>query len=135
MDALACLLMDNAKNIKQRITKSLKKYNITCRQALVLRSIDGVSLSAKSIGEICSVDKATLSSILDKLIANGFVTCSINPNDKRENVYTITEKGVDMLPVITSIENEYKKDLLEHMSQDEYDELIRLLGELKLILD
>jgi DNA-binding MarR family transcriptional regulator len=122
--------MDSAKHIKQRITKTLKKHNITCRQAVVLRSLEGVSLSAKKMGEICCIDKATLSSILDKLIANRFVICSQNPEDKRENIYAITDKGLDILPVIASIEAEYKAELLKSMTQDEYDELVGLLVKL-----
>lgn len=130
MDALACLLMDTAKKVRGRLTKSLKKYNITCRQAIVLRSLEKEKLSAKKIGDMCSIDKATLSNILVKLIGHGFVSCSVNSNDRRGNIYAITQNGIDMLPNVSSIEDEYKNELQKSLSLKDYDELMRLLGKL-----
>ena len=131
MDALAFLLMDSAKKVKKKLTHSLKPYNITCRQSIVLRTLAHQPLSAKSISMKTATDKATLSSILTKLIEHEFVTCTINVDDKRENAYTISKKGADMLPLISDIEDHCKKQLTAQLSQEEYDTLIMLIKKLK----
>ena len=133
MDELACLLMNSAKNIKQKLTRQLKTYNITCRQALVLRTLDNSFLSAKKIGEICLIDKATLSSILDKLILHNYVVSDFNPQDKRENIYTITQSGLDILPKIAKIEKAFTDTILDVISEDEYKDLITLLSKINSI--
>jgi DNA-binding MarR family transcriptional regulator len=105
----------------------LRKYNITCRQSVVLKALEGKSLSAKRITEICSMDKATLSIILSKLIEHGFVVSASNSNDKRENTYSLSQKGREVISNIMIVENEYKEELLTRVSKDEYENLLKLL--------
>jgi DNA-binding MarR family transcriptional regulator len=130
MDELTCLLMDTAKLLKTSLTKSLKPYNLTCRQAIVLRSIEKESLSAKAIGKLCSIDKATLSAILDKLIAHGYISCKKNKDDKRENVYTATKAGLGILPEIASVENSCISLLKDTLSEKDYSQMILNLGKI-----
>ncbi len=127
MDELTCLLMDAAKLLKSGLTKSLKPYNVTCRQALVLRAVESESLSAKAIGEVCAMDKATLSVILDKLIQNNYISCKKNKDDKRENVYAATKEGIDVLPYINTVESAYLLNLKEALPDDEYEKTISSL--------
>lgn len=41
-----------------------------------------------------------LSKRLDSLEKNGFIEKQTNPLDKRKKIYTLTEKGKDMLPIM-----------------------------------
>ncbi len=128
MDELTCLLMDAAKLLKSGLTKSLKPYNVTCRQALVLKAVEKECLSAKAISEACAMDKATLSVILDKLIQNDYISCEKNKEDKRENVYSATQDGIDILPYINSVEKSYTLSLKEVLPDEEYDGMISSLS-------
>ena len=130
MDNLICLLIDNANNAKQEVTKKLKQYNVTCRQAVVLKVISNDAISAKNISELCDMDKATLSLILSKLASNGYVEQKTNNEDKRENIYSITQKGIDILPIVESAENEYRNKILTKLSDKEYNQLLITLGKM-----
>ena len=131
MDALTCLLMDTAKHLKTSLTKTLKPYNITCSQAIAMRSLETGSLSAKAIGDACSMDKATLSAVLDKLISHGYISCGKNESDKRENVYALTTAGKKILPQILSVEKTCMAQLLDTLSEEEYISLFNMLTKVK----
>ena len=131
MDALTCLLMDTAKNLKTSLTKTLKPHNLTCSQAIVMRALEGDSLSAKAIGNVCSMDKATLSAVLDKLISRGYISCEKNEDDKRENVYCITPEGETILPEILAVEKSCMANILGTLSEEEYISLFNMLTKVK----
>ena len=89
MDYLTCLLIDCGKKAKSSLTKQLQQLHITCRQALVLRTLSDASLSAKQLSEQTAIDKATLSVMLKKMADHGFISTSCYDEDKRENRYRI----------------------------------------------
>lgn len=123
--------MDCAKKAKHDLSDTLKKYNVTCRQAIVLRSLEEKECSAKEIGERCSIDKATLSAMLKKLIENDFISYHENVSDKREKCYRLTQLGKKLLPDICRIENEYRATMTANMTENEYKQLVDLLKKLK----
>ena len=127
MDALTCLLMDTAKQLKSSLTKSLKPYNLTCRQAIVLRALKDGGISAKVIGEACSMDKATLSAVLDKLIEHDYISCEKNEADKRENIYSLTGKGIKILPELSQVETDCVSYLTGVLDDGEYRALYDML--------
>lgn len=127
MDTLTCLLMDTSKLLKSSLTKSLKPYNLTCRQAIVLRSLASEALPAKTIGEACSIDKATLSAILDKLIEHKYISFRKNQDDKREKIYSATKSGLDILPSISSVEQSCMSQFQNVLSEREYNQMISFL--------
>ncbi len=131
MDALTCLLMDTAKTLKTSLTNELKPHNLTCRQAIALRSLENDNFSAKEIGQACSMDKATLSAVLEKLIEHNYISCQQNQNDKRENIYSVTQEGIDILPQISSVEKSCMNRLLGVLEEDEYTNLFKILIKLQ----
>jgi DNA-binding MarR family transcriptional regulator len=127
--------MDCAKKAKYDLSSTLKKYNVTCRQGIVLRTLDDTELSAKEIGEICSIDKATLSLMLKKLTDHHFIEYHENMSDKREKCYRLTESGKTLLPDIFRVENEYRATITANMTDEEYHQLTELLKKLKASYD
>lgn len=76
----------------------LAKYDINARDYGVLsivRSNPGVT--QKKIGELMSVDRTTMVQLIDALEAKGLLTRSSNPQDRRQNLITATDKGADIL--------------------------------------
>ncbi len=131
MDALTCLLMDTAKQLKSSLTKSLKPYNLTCRQAIVLRALKDGGISAKAIGEVCSMDKATLSAVLNKLIEHDYISCEKNKADKREHIYSLTDNGLTILPEISKVETDCVSYLTGVLNDGEYSALYDMLSKVR----
>ncbi len=131
MDYLTCLLIDCGKKAKSSLTKELQKLNMTCRQALVLRALDQVVLSAKQLTKLTAIDKATLSVMLKKMAEHGFVNISSSDEDKREKHYELTNKGQKVLPQIKIIEDQFKKQIFGNLSEKEYEILRNTLTSVK----
>jgi len=131
MDFLTCLLIDCAKKTKHKLTQDLKKYNITCRQAVVLRGLDKLNISAKEIGKATSIDKATLSVMLKKLIEHGLIDYIVSKTDGREKNYSLTKKGQDLLPIIRTIDQQFKEKVFSSLSKEEYNNLSIYLSKIK----
>lgn len=131
MDYLTCLLIDCGKKAKSNLTKELSKLNMTCRQALVLRALDQVVLSAKQLTKLTAIDKATLSVMLKKMSDHGFVSVSSSDEDKREKHYELTNKGQEILPQVTIIEDRFKKQIFGDLSKKEYEILRKTLTSVK----
>jgi len=131
MDFLTCLLIDCAKKTKHKLTQNLKEYNVTCRQAIVLRALDEVKITAKEIAEITAIDKATLSVMLKKLDANLLIKYSTGKVDGREKIYKLTTKGKNLIPKINSIEESFKEKVFSSLSKDEYEKLYLYLSKIE----
>ncbi|MBN2852413.1 MAG: winged helix DNA-binding protein [Clostridia bacterium] len=131
MDFLTCLLIDCAKKAKNNLTKALQEYNITCRQAVVLRALSQVSITAKEIGENTAIDKATLSAMLQKMIENGLILSHSSDKDGREKIYSLTEEGNLLLPKVNAVEEQFRKQVFGNLEKEEYERLSGLLVTLK----
>lgn len=131
MDFLTCLLIDCAKKAKNNLTKSLQEYNITCRQAVVLRALAEISVSAKEIGETTAIDKATLSAMLQKMIENGLIESHSSDKDGREKIYKLTESGNRLLPKVNAVEEQFRKQVFGSLEKEEYEKLSDYLMTLK----
>ena len=62
---------------------------------------------------------------LRKLIANGIITAEADPSDGRKLIYLLTEKGIDLAPVLTEMvlwaarhENTGNQPLVQQMRKD-----------------
>lgn len=134
MDTLSCLLMDCAKKMKNNLTSSLKQYNVTCRQALILRSLEKSQMTAKAIVDTSGIDKATLSVMLNKLKKNDIIKATIGKEDHREKLYSLSDKGEKILPGICSVEVQYRKNLNKILSKEEYEQLTSMLNKINNVL-
>ena len=65
------------------------------------------------------IDKGMVAKTLNKLETKGFISREQNPDNKRENIISLTQKGVDILNNIKNIIDEWNEILYEEMSEDE----------------
>ncbi|TDL31974.1 MarR family transcriptional regulator [Jeotgalibacillus sp. S-D1] len=83
-----------SKEIIKRYRHILKPLNLTYPQYLVMLVLweeDHVTL--KSIGERLQLDSGTLTPVANKLIEAGYVKKTRNPEDERQLVIQLTERG------------------------------------------
>jgi DNA-binding MarR family transcriptional regulator len=85
----------------------LEKYDITYPQYLVLMTIleKKEVLANEMIGYLDS-DKATLSGIIKRLHEGQWILKSINPNDRRKQVLTLSPQGYEKMEAIGSLESD-----------------------------
>lgn len=75
----------------------LEPMGLTHPQYLVMLALWGTSpLSVKELGEMLQHDAATLSPLLKRLEAAGYITRSRDPEDERQLRIGLTERGRDL---------------------------------------
>jgi DNA-binding MarR family transcriptional regulator len=112
--------------------KRLYSYGLTPIQHLVLEALwDEDGLSVGDIGKRLVFDGATLSGILDRLSAGGWVLKQSDMEDKRMLRISLTPKSRELKPKLSAVRNETNKDLLAGFSLEEKILLKRLLRDIK----
>lgn len=92
--------------------------DVTSSQSSVLLSIyEGGEVDLRTVGVHASLDRSTLSAVVDRLIRRHYVQRRRDPNDSRKHLLALTEEGKKV-----SAELQRRSELLNYR-------LLRLLGE------
>jgi DNA-binding MarR family transcriptional regulator len=108
--------------------KRLQPYGLTPIQHLILETLwaeDG--LSAGDIGKLLVFDGATISGVLDRLSAGGWVLKKSDSEDKRVLRIFLTPKSKDLKPELSKERNHINDELMQPFTLEERVLLKRLL--------
>ena len=97
---------------------------------LAILSSSGGTASQKSIAAELCVSPSTLSEMLNKLIADGFVEKAPDPQDRRVSLVSLTAKGRAR---VSEIQREHDREvagLFESLDDDDKKELIRIIDKM-----
>jgi len=112
--------------------KQLHTYGLTPIQHLVLEALwDEDGLSVGDIGNRLVFDRATLSGVLDRLSASGWILKQSDAEDKRMLRISLTPKSKRLKPKLTAVRNKTNKELLARYSLEEKVLLKRLLRDIQ----
>jgi DNA-binding MarR family transcriptional regulator len=112
--------------------KRLQPYGLTPIQHLVLEALwDQDGLSAGDIGKRLVFDGATLSGILDRLAASGWVSKQADAADKRMLRICLTRKSKDLRAELSAARNKTNENILARFSLEEKVLLKRLLRDIQ----
>jgi DNA-binding MarR family transcriptional regulator len=112
--------------------KRLHSYGMTPIQHLVLEALwDQDGLSAGDIGKRLVFDGATLSGVLDRLSAGGWILKQSDTEDKRMLRISLTQKSKDLKPKLSALRNKTNEELLARFSLEEKVLLKRLLRDIQ----
>ncbi len=98
-------------------------------RCLVLLAIHE-SISAQQVSKVIGMDKASVSRCFKSMQAKGYITLSLDAEDGRVRIATLTRKGRQVHDGILGIALERERALLEVLSQSERETLIGLLKRL-----
>lgn len=82
----------------------------------------------KQIAEYYNLDKGSVTSLINGLEKNGFISKKSHPTDKRCVYLQLTNKGIEIMPKIKVVFKEWSDMLLKDMSEKEKKMLISMLG-------
>ena len=95
---LGYLLNTSSKLIKRTMDNNLNEYNITTSQWAVLKLLDTkIQLTQTQIAKELLGDKATAGDIILRLFEKNYVEKSIDKNDKRMYVVSLTPKAKNLI--------------------------------------
>jgi len=113
------------------VQKRLRPYGLTNLQYVVLEMLwHFEEMTANELGKLLSVDKATLSGVLDRMADAGWLSKQQDKNDKRVNRIFLKEKAFELKDTLTEERKKANEELLSGFSVEERVLLKRLLADL-----
>lgn len=132
---LGYLINTSAKFIKRKMDKNLESFNLTTPQWAVLKLIhDKNELTQAQIAHELQADRATTGAVILNLCEKDYVYKTIDKNDRRAYIISLTQKAKDTVKQIELITDSITKEALEGVSEDKvkvlYDVLRQILSNL-----
>ena len=112
--------------------RRIHSYGLTPIQHLILEALweeDG--LSASDISKKLTLDGATLSGVLDRLSAGGWISKESDTEDKRVLRNFLTQKSIDLKPKLAGAREQSNAELLKPFSLEEKVLLKRFLRDIQ----
>ncbi|OBG79650.1 MarR family transcriptional regulator [Mycobacterium sp. E802] len=101
----------------------------------VLRAVEqrekaGLSTSIGEVAEYMAVEHSTASRTVANVVSAGLLTKSMDPDDQRRCVLTLTEEGRQALAQVTERRQQMVAETVADWPEDEVDKLVDLLQQL-----
>ena len=116
--------------IEADANRALEQYGITCSQARVLEFLlksQGRTIIQKDIENFFEIKHPTVIGILQRMEAKGLIVSSVDPQDKRQKIITLTESAFEMEKMIADHVEDAEKRMAEGMTEEELETIKRLL--------
>jgi DNA-binding MarR family transcriptional regulator len=131
-DSLSFLLAKCNQKAFALSQERLSEYNLTPEQAVALTYLfkkDGIN--QLQLGEMIQKDRTTISGILNKLEASGYIRKGVNPSDKRSSLIYVTEKALKIKDALLEQAVEVNKFLTKDLTDQEREWLIAFLKKIR----
>ena len=115
---------------KQRVDQQFQEMELTAMQSYVLRYLHdraGEVVYPKDIEQRFHLTHPTVSGLLARLEAKGFIVCTPAPDDRRGTRVTATEKAEQCHLRIRDTFHALEQETLQNFSPEEVQTLLRLL--------
>jgi DNA-binding MarR family transcriptional regulator len=83
----------------------------------------GGHVGVSDVGEHLGVSNAAASQMLDRLVEEGMISRTEDPNDRRMKRLTITDAGINILEEAVNARVNWLKDLGEKLTEEEKEQL------------
>lgn len=123
-----------SKEITRKYKPFLSKLNLTYTQYITMMVLwENRELSVKELGEKLFLDSGTLTPLLKKLEAKGYLTRNRSAKDERNLIIKVTEKGMELREKALSVPDDIRTCI--NMSDEEAKALYKLLNGLMQKID
>lgn len=125
---LASVLALASHRISAEFHVEVRKAGLTITEWRILGSlIEGEGETVGELAELAVTKQPTLSKVLPRLEANGFVTLETSRADRRQTVVRITPKGISLIGGLCDRAMQHQQRLLEKLDPDHADRLVAML--------
>ena len=100
--------------------RKLKEFNLSFGEQIIIMFLStNEKVNQDTIAKTFMIDKGMVAKSLDKLERKGFVKRKQNPDNKRENIISLEQKGIDILSKMRAVLDEWNEILYEGFSDEE----------------
>ena len=114
---------------KALFTQRIKQFDISPEQwSLVFRTVESKGLTQKELSDSTYKDQANITRSIDRLEKKGLLKRVPNHNDRRIINIFPTEDAINLVDTIIPISSEFNSFLTKDFSEEEKQQLIKLLN-------
>ncbi len=127
-DQLAYLIASVNRQLEEELEESLRPAGIPLEQFRIVSAL--ASSNGRSMGELASivlVDPASLTKIVDRMVAEGLVYRAVAPEDRRRVLIFLATKGKALHNRLKGILGDQQRSLVERLDLSNAKELTRIL--------
>lgn len=125
---LASVLARASHRISAEFHVEVKKAGLTVTEWRVLGSlIEGEGETVGDLAELAVTKQPTLSKVLPRLAAQGYVTMQSTRADRRQTLVRITPKGTRLIRGLCDRAMQHQQRVLEKLDGDHADRLVAML--------
>ncbi|HPB81658.1 MAG TPA: MarR family transcriptional regulator [Spirochaetota bacterium] len=131
MDNRLLFLLSRAEfSLKKYLKGKFREKNISITPGqmgilFLLKSRDAISMS--ELGTALYIDNSTITRLVDRLESKGLVKRLMNPDDRRQYLLSITEKGTETINSAKNIVQSTNDLIKKDFSKEEIDAFKRVL--------
>ena len=130
-DHLGYWLRKLSNAVSDSFTRRLAVHDVTVPQWVVLRVLfDSDSLPLKDIVARVEVDQGSLSRMVDRLIAHGWVRRDADTSDRRAVAISLTKEGRGLVPKLAAQADQNEKAFFAGLTQPEHEKFLRTIQKL-----
>ena len=141
LNKVILLLMENESLNNRIFTRAFQKKtsgkfkNLSKNQPQVIKiiGIEG-EMMPSTIGKYVGMNKSSLTHLVDDLEKKGIVYRKNDPQDRRKVLVSLTSKGLKCYDYLSKITAEMADEVLEHVDEEELDDLIQSLETMTRVL-
>src|SRR5207248_6683405 len=122
-----------ASSLEARVEARLAEVGLSLPKLAALHQLAqaGDSLPLGQLAERLSCVKSNVTQLVDRLEADGLVTRTADPNDRRSRIAVLTDAGREAYERGTQIQQQTERDLFGVLSAEESAQLHQLLSKLE----
>ena len=119
---LHCGLSILARGSEIFMTRCLADFGLTATEVVILRYLyKAVSPNQEDVSEHFMLDKGAIARTLRKLEDKKIISRYENPNNHREKIITLTDKGLELKSLCFGLTDLWQDTMLNGISEDEAD--------------
>ena len=125
--------------INKALTNGLKNYNLDVtpvQSRIIMFTYEKSEVTATDIlDKFNSINKSTLSEILNNLEKNGYINRSGSLNDSRKKLIVLTDKARDVVKVLEKNFDDVAHRVLDTISKEDYEAFSEILKKMERNID
>jgi DNA-binding MarR family transcriptional regulator len=111
--------------------RMLEPYGIVgCQYLFLLTLFSHNGASQERISDYLKIDKTTTAKSIKKLESSGYVIRDIDSEDKRAYKVFLTQKALDIIPLVQETMRGWEQIVISEISEEEYAVLEKLLKQM-----